>query len=135
MNPTDPMERSNGGPATEDDLEGHLKQFRLRQPAALTLERRRRRSWLIAASFATLIVVGGVVVSEWRRVPVAGENPSLDGGGLLTEGPQLSVTIRDLTSALNDGPEQLDAVLGAVSRQLLPDVEREESTLERLSGM
>ena len=141
MTPRTPGVRS--GPPADDDFEPRLKQFRLRQPGELSLDVPAReradlgrparawpvRGWLVAASLAASIVGGALLVRERQPLPV------VDRPAAGPERVRLAVTRGDLTRALNDAPERLETVLAAESRRLLPDVERDDGTLNRLAGL
>jgi hypothetical protein len=141
------MSSQIGQPLSGDDkeFERQLKRFRMRSPGPLPLDgpTRAARGWPIAASLAVVAVAGVIIVWQGPSGPEEGNvatsqarsavGPAADPGGAASSPAVL--TIGDLTRALNGTPGQMDEVLTAASRRLLPDVERADSTLNRLAGL
>jgi hypothetical protein len=120
----------------EEDFEQFLRQFRPRQPRILPealLDPPQRRSlsaWLLAAAMLGICVVGSFLL--WRVTP-----GNVDDGSLEPDARQTSVaeamTVGRLMRLATLDPRRLDATLTEASPRLLPDVERNGSTLRVLA--
>jgi hypothetical protein len=97
---------------TEDEnIEGRLREFRPRRPAALPderLQRLRGPIWLaVAAGMAA-----AMLIATWIRGPRPGRADALPA----------SLTLGPMTSFALENPDRLDAALTRMSPDVLPDV-------------
>lgn len=116
----------------DDDFKHYLRQFTPRSPGRLPAitrtGRTNTRGWLLAASVAaaTGLAVWGVTSRSLApAAPASSPVPATEY--------RRAVTRADFAGVLDD-PEQFDRVLTETSRLLLPDIERADSTLNRLAA-